>query len=167
MLGWLKSSHHSQSQPSAALWVCFCPSQSSGSSLGVLLGVGISLCHTDCHSCSRAVSTSLLLTQPQSKQNHPALLLLVLLQPPALLPRSDKEQPGQREGKTCFFLNNRGFCNTLTCEAANTRKGQNSVKPLWPPEADKSFTTDSVGAVWGKPTHCLCSSGYFMSKQDV
>lgn len=140
------------------------PSQCSGSSLGACWEVGMSVSHIDCHSSSKTVSTSLL--GPKVTKYHPALLAFVLLQPPALLPCSDKERPGQREGKHvfCLLLNNRGFCNTLICEAANTRKGQNSVKPLWPPEADKNFTIDSVRAVWGKPRHCLCNSGYFMSK---
>lgn len=92
---------------------------------------------------------------PKVNKCHPALLLFVLLQPPAFPPCSDKEQPGQREGKHVLsLLNNRAFCNTLICEAANTRKGHSSVKPLWPPEADKNFTIDSISAVWGKLRHC-------------
>lgn len=95
--------------------------------------------------------------------------MFVLLQPPALLLCSDKERPGRKEGKHvfCLLLNNREFCNTLICEAANTRNGQNSVKPLWPAEAGKNFTIDPISAVWVKPRDCLCSSGYFMSEQGV
>lgn len=77
------------------------PVTSQGSSLGLFFGkappaegralpravaaawgscweVGTFLCHTDCHNCSRTASTSLLLTQPQSKQmpSCPALVCI-------------------------------------------------------------------------------------------
>lgn len=118
------------------VWGCFwgrhpqSSCQGSGSSLRSCWEGGISLSHTATAVVQQwAPHCSL---SPKVNKHHPALLLFVLLQPPALLPCSNKEQLGQREAKHvfCLLLNNRGFCNTLICEAANTRKGQNSVKPL-------------------------------------
>lgn len=82
---------------------------------------------------TRAVLKPVSYVVPKVTKYHPALLVFVLPQPPAFLPCSDKERPGGKEGKHvfCLLLNNRGFCNTLVSEAASTRKGQNSVKPLW------------------------------------